>query len=397
MKKILLIITGSIAAYKSIELIRILQKKSYEVEVILTKSAQKFVTELLVASIAKNKIHTELFDDGENGMSHINLSRRNDLIIVAPASADFIAKMTHGFGDDLASTTILAANKPIFIAPAMNEKMWNYQSNIENIEKLKNRDINFIEPEKDELACGEVGVGKMADPSIISNEIDSFFAYQNKLSGKNIIITGGSTREKIDPVRFIGNNSSGKQAIYLANILKKMGGDVKLIAGNIEAKIPLEENKITKVVSADEMFLATKNLLSNSKPENTIFIACAAVCDYKIADYSQHKIKKEKGQNLTLNLTENVDILQNVGNSDQRPNLVIGFAAEGENIIEYARKKLKQKKCDLIVANNIAGGKIFNNEDSDAILVEENQENILGKISKKLLSQKIADWIIKNS
>ncbi len=397
MKKILLIITGSIAAYKAVELIRLLQKKSYKVEVILTKSAQKFVTELLVASIAKNKIHTNLFDDGQNGMSHINLSRNNDLIIVAPASADFIAKMANGYGDDLASTTILAANKKIMVAPAMNEKMWNYHANLENIKKLENQSVIFLNPKKDELACGEIGIGKMQEPDQIIKKVDEFFEQSTALKGKNIIITGGSTQEMIDPVRFIGNKSSGKQAIYLAKILQEMGANIELIAANILPKIPIADKFITNVCSADEMYLKTSEKISQYPSKSTIFIACAAVCDYKPKKFSQNKIKKQEAKNLTIELEENIDILKTISNSSNRPSLVIGFAAEGCNIINYAQEKLKRKNCDLIIANNIENGQIFNSEESQAVLIDKNyQDQKLTKTSKLELAQKIASWICQN-
>lgn len=394
-KKILLIITGSIAAYKAVELIRILQKKSYEVEVILTKAAQEFITPLLVSSIAKNKIHTNLFDDGEDGMAHINLSRRNDLIVVAPASADFIAKMANGFGDDLASTTILAANKQIMIAPAMNEKMWYYEANLQNLEKLQKQGITLIQPSKDELACGEVGVGKMKDPQEISQEIEDYFLNSEKLKGKKIIITGGSTREMIDPVRFIGNNSSGKQSIYLAQVLSLMGAEIEFIAGNISKEINIKNTKVTKTYSAQEMMEKTKQKVEDCDPKNTVFIGCAAVSDYRVKNKSDKKIKKEDQENLTLELEKNQDILEFVANNKNRPALVIGFAAESQNLVEYARKKLINKNCDLILANNVKKGEIFGSEASEAILVERNSENDLGITSKKEVAKEICNWILK--
>lgn len=392
-KKILLIITGSVAAYKSVELIRILQKKSYQVEVVLTKAAQEFITPLLVSSIAKNKIHTNLFDDGEDGMLHINLSRRNDLIVIAPASADFIAKIANGFGDDLASTSILASNKKIFIAPAMNEKMWNYQANIENISRLKNFGALFINPKKDELACGEIGVGKMANPDEIFQRIDDFFKNQDKLKGKKIIITGGSTIEMIDPVRFIGNNSSGKQAIYLAQILSEMGAEIEFIAGNINQEIAVEKSKISFVKSADEMFEKVNEKLENCDLKNTIFISCAAVCDYKVKEIAKEKIKKEANEKLTLELEKNIDILNFVGNQEKRPEIVIGFAAESENLLEFAKQKLSKKNCDLIVGNDVMNGKIFGSEISTGFLLDKNSCKSFNEISKIEVAKLIADWI----
>lgn len=391
-KKILLIITGSIAAYKAVDLMRLLQKKSFEVSVILTKAAQEFVTPLLVSSIAKHKIYTELFSaDDVDGMTHIKLSRDHDLIVVAPASADFIAKMANGYADDLASTVISAANKKIMIAPAMNEKMWENAATQKNIATLAESGVAMVDPAIDALACGEVGVGKMREPVEIAATIEEFFANQNKLAGKKIILTGGGTREYIDPVRFIGNDSSGKQAIALVKTLTEMGADVEFIAANIFMRIPLPVNKVTHVKSADEMFAAVKKLL----PAAHTFIGCAAVSDYKVKNISPQKIKKEKAENLTLELIKNEDILDFVGHAPNRPALVVGFAAESENLLKNAQEKLNKKNCDLIIANDIEGGAIFGAASSKAYLVEKNTTQDLGKISKdelaKIIAKKIAE------
>ena len=403
-KKILLVITGSIAAYKAVELLRLLQKKSFEVSVILTKAAQEFVTPLLVSSIAKHKIYTELFSaDDADGMTHIKLSRDHDLIIVAPASADFIAKMANGFADDLASTVILAANKKIMVAPAMNEKMWENDATQKNLVTLAESGVSTIAPTADELACGEIGIGKMREPTEIMVAIEDFFANQNKLLGKKILITGGGTREYIDPVRFIGNDSSGKQAIELVKTFSEMGADVEFIAANIFMKIPLPANKITHVKSADEMFAAVKNKIEKNSHENNsaknqtpaidIVIGCAAVSDYKVKNISAQKIKKNATKNLTLELVENIDILDFVGHAKNRPALVIGFAAESENLLQNAQEKLQKKNCDLIIANDIENGAIFGAAASKAYLIEKNSTKDLGKITKHELAKKIADKI----
>lgn len=393
-KKILLIITGSVAAYKAVDLVRLLQKKSHEVSVILTKAAQEFVTPLLVSSIAKNKIYTELFSsDDVDGMTHIKLSRDNDLILVAPASADFIAKMANGYADDLASTVLLAANKQIIIAPAMNEKMWENDSTKRNLQKLAESGISIIEPLSDILACGENGVGKMQEPTQIADFVADFFANQNKLAGKKIILTGGGTREYIDPVRFIGNDSSGKQALELAKVLSEMGADVEFIAANIFMKIPLPANKTTHVKTADEMFAAVKNKIAQSD----VFIGCAAVSDYKVKNVSTQKIKKNTTKNLALELVENIDILDFVGHAKNRPALVIGFAAESENLIKNAQEKLQKKNCDLIIANDIENGSIFGALATKAYLVEKNSMQDLGKITKNELAKIIAKKIAENA
>ncbi len=391
-KKILLIITGSVAAYKAIELARILQKKSFEVTCVLTKAAQEFITPLQVSSVMQNKVYTDLFlDEDVAGMTHIKLSRDNDLIIVAPATADFIAKMANGIADDLASTVLLAANKKIMVAPAMNEKMWEKLATQTNLAKLGESDVSIIAPVSDILACGEFGVGKMREPAEIAIKIEDFFANQNKLNGKKILITGGGTREMIDPVRFIGNDSSGKQAIALAKVLSEMGADVTLIAANINEKIPLKNENIIRVKTADEMFNATKNELS----KNQVFIGCAAVADYKIKNPSNKKIKKEDAQNLTLELEKNIDILDFVGHAPNRPALVIGFAAESENLVKNAQAKLRKKNCDLIVANDIENGAIFGASDSKAYLITKNSTQSLEKISKEALAYLVGNAIVE--
>ncbi len=391
-KKILLIITGSVAAYKSVELARLLQKNGFEVSCILTKAAQEFITQLQVASaINSNKVYVDLFSrDDVDGMAHIKLSRDNDLILVAPASADFVAKMANGYADDLASTVVLAADKKIIIAPAMNEKMWENDATKKNMTAVLEAGVSVLEPLSDVLACGEEGVGKMQNAEIIIEKINEFFANQNKLRGKKILITAGGTREYIDPVRFIGNDSSGRQAIELAKILSDMGAEVEMIAANIFMKIPLAKNKITHIKSADEMFETVKNKIS----ANDVFIGCAAVSDYKVKNYSAQKIKKEKTQNLVLELEKNIDILDFVGHAKNRPALVVGFAAESENLIEQAKEKLQKKNCDLIVANDIENGAIFGATASAACLVFKNKIEDLGKISKNQLAQKIALTII---
>ncbi len=391
-KKILLIITGSIAAYKAMDLLRLLQKKSYEVTCILTKSACEFITPLLASSLSGKKTYTDLFStDDEIEMGHIQLSRGSDLIVVAPATADFIAKIANGFADDLASNVILAANKKIILAPAMNEKMWENKQTQKNLAKVLGSGIAMVEPEKDILACGELGIGKMAAPEKICEKICDFFARQNQLKGKKILITGGATFEQIDPVRFIGNHSSGKQSIEIAKVLHEMGADVTLIAGNIREVIQLPKEKIIRVKTAQEMFDAVKKNLA----KKNVFIGCAAVSDFRLKKISKQKIKKTATKNLTLELEKNPDILEFVGTSKQRPALVIGFAAESQNLEKFAREKLQKKNCNLIVANDIESGKIFGSDETKAIFVSKNKTENLGKISKEKLAELLAAKICK--
>jgi phosphopantothenoylcysteine decarboxylase/phosphopantothenate--cysteine ligase len=403
--KILLIITGSIASYKAMDLVRLLRKKSFDVTCVLTKSAEQFITPLLASSLSGNKTYNELFaSEDYTGIDHIKLSREADLIVVAPTTADFIAKMANGYADDLASNVILAANKKIIIAPAMNEKMWQNQQTQKNLTKLTESGISVIDPKSDILACGEVGIGKMAESEEICEKICQFFENQNRLLGKKILITGGATFEPIDSVRFIGNRSSGKQAIALVKVLTEMGADVTLIAANIREIIPLPQNKIINVKTADEMLEAVDSFIKNYHDKVLdVFIACAAVADFKVKNFSKDKIKKtsieeeesksklsdkslpnfsKRVKNLTLELVQNPDILEFVGHNKNRPKLVIGFAAESSNVENYAQEKLKRKNCDLILANDIEDGEIFGSNNSKAFLVKKESITNLGKITK---------------
>ncbi len=391
-KKILLIITGSIAAYKAMDLVRLLVKKSFDVRCVLTKGATEFITPLLAASLSNNKAYSDLFShDDEVEMGHIQLSRQADLIVVAPATADFIAKIAGGYADDLASSVILAANKKIFVAPAMNEKMWLAAATQTNLSKLQNSEITIIEPENDMLACGEIGLGKLASAEKICEKIEDFFVNQNLLKGKKILLTGGSTIEAIDPVRFIGNHSSGKQAIAIAKILSEMGADVTFIAGNISKAIPLKDEKIIRVKSADEMMDAVKKNLA----KQDVFVACAAVADFKVKNIAKQKIKKTGDKNMVLELVQNPDILGFVGNAKSKPKMIIGFAAESENLEKFGLQKLQKKNCDLIVANNIENGAIFGSNQTSGIFIESKKTEKFSQISKDELAKILAQKIVK--
>jgi phosphopantothenoylcysteine decarboxylase/phosphopantothenate--cysteine ligase len=369
-KRILLIITGSIAAYKSLDLIRLLKKFDYQVNVVMTKAAKEFITPLLVSSISGSQVYQDLFSlSEENEMGHINLSRKNDLIVVAPASADIIAKMSVGTGDDLASTTLLASNKPVFVAPAMNEKMWLSSSNQKNIILLRERGVKILDPKTDILACGEFGVGKMVDVEEIFAKVDAFFNEKKLLNGKKIVVTAGATFEAIDPVRFIGNYSSGKQGIAIGERLADLGADVIFIAANIEQNINLNSKSIVRVKSADEMMTAVNEAIIDADA----FIGAAAVADFKPKNYSSGKIKKDKKSFNSIDLVENIDILKTVGSLDKRPKIVIGFAAESDDLIKNASKKLTEKNCDLIVANDIKNGQVFGSNYNQVSILSKNK------------------------
>lgn len=388
-KNILLIITGSVAAYKSVDLIRLFSKANHTVTPIMTRGAEEFITPLLVSSISGNRVLDKLFSpDDESKIGHINLSRQNDIIIVAPATADFIAKMANGLADDLASSVILAANKPIFTAPAMNEKMWTNKQTQKNLQILRENGVKIIEPKSDVLACGEYGVGKMVEPLEIFTKIHNFFENKNKLNGKKIIITAGATYEPIDPVRFIGNYSSGKQGIKIAEKFSECGADVVLIAGNIKENINLPKDKIVRVKTAEDMLNATLKHLKKSD----IFISCAAVADFRPKKIVKEKIKKEKSALKNLELIENVDILKTIANHKNRPKIVVGFAAESSDLVNNAKAKLKAKNCDFVLANDIDDGNVFGSEYNQITLLDRK-----GKIEKweKMTKEEVAERLVE--
>lgn len=395
-KKILLVITGSVAAYKAMDLLRLLRKQGFDVTCVLTAAAEQFITPLLASSLSGNKTYNQLFSPSDTlGIDHINLSRQSDLIVVAPATADFIAKIVHGYGDDLASTAILAANKKIILAPAMNEKMWHNSQTQKNLKSAFESGISIVEPESDILACGEIGIGKMAAPEKIFQKISAFFANQNLLKGKKILITGGATFEPIDPVRFIGNRSSGKQAVEIATVLHEMGAEVTLVAGNfseaVSSRLSFTKNQIISIKTAEEMFAAVKKNLAKTH----VFIGCAAVADFKMKEISTTKIKKSGREKLTLELVKNPDILEFVGTTKSRPKLVIGFAAESTNLEKYAKEKLLKKNCDLVVANHIESGEIFGSPQTAACFVGKKKTENLGKITKAKLAELLAQKIVE--
>jgi len=389
-KKILLIICGGIAAYKSLELIRLLKKKGAEVKTVLTKNATKFVTPLSIASLSQEKVYTNLFDhDNEAEMDHISLSRWSDLILIAPATANTISKISSGTADDLASTVILASNKEIFLAPAMNVRMWEHPSNKENLNKIKNIGYKIIGPEIGDMACGEYGEGKMTEPEKIINYIEEHFKNKNINKKFKALVTAGPTQEYIDPVRYITNKSSGKQGYAIANSLKNNGFNTTLISGptNI-SEIP--GIKLIKVNSAEEMLNAT---LANLPTDVAIF--SAAVADYRVNKIESEKIKKK--DNLNISLEKNIDILRHISNHNSlRPKLVIGFAAETNNLEKNSKKKLLEKNCDWIIANDVSKSDIgFNSEYNEVSIFYKNMKNEkITKMKKTILADKIVKRIV---
>ena len=391
-KKILLIICGGIAAYKSLEIIRLLKKSGVIIKTILTKSGAEFVTPLSITSLSQSKVYQDLFGiENETEMDHISLSRWADLILIAPITANTISKLANGNSDDLASTVVLASNKKIFIAPAMNVRMWDHQSTKKNIAKLKSYNYRLIGPEIGDMACGEYGEGKMSEPKKIVNELEIYFEnlkINNKLKA---IVTAGPTNEYIDPVRFITNKSSGKQGYEIAKSLSKKGFDTTLISGPTNLEIDSDINLI-KVETAEEMFQATLNSLPAD-----VAIFSAAVGDYKIKEISKIKIKKE--DKLNLELEKNVDILNYVSNHNSlRPKLVVGFAAETNNLEKYADKKLNEKNCDWIIANDVSNEKIGFNSDFNevSIFYKNNKTDKLKYKPKSEISDELVEKIINH-
>ena len=389
MKKILFIISGSISAYKSLDLLKYLINENFDIEVILTKSGQKFLTPLSVSSLINKKIHTDIFSKKEslNHMEHINLTRNSDLLVVCPASANIIAKLANGYADDLASTTLAAANKKIFIVPAMNKKMWENPANKKNIKELKNREVKIIGPTKGNLACGEIGFGRMEEIKIIKKNIKDFFYTKKIINKKKILVTAGPTIEAIDPVRYISNFSSGKQGYEIANCAYTYGAETILITGPTYIEPP-EVTKLIKVKSAEEMFnesikICKKNLID-------VAFLTAAVSDWKIKKKDK-KYKKNENIFNQIKYKENKDILHMISNlKKKRPKIVCGFAAETNLLINNARKKLLSKKCDFIFANKISDK--FNPIGSDfneiSVLGKNKQKN-WSKMTKKKLAEKI--------
>ena len=388
-KKILLVICGGIAAYKSLETIRILKKNGCEIKTILTKSAKEFVTPLSVGSLSNGKVYYDLFNvENENQMDHISLSRWADLILVEPATANTISKLAKGSSEDLASTVILASNKPIFLVPAMNVRMWEHPSTKENLQILKNYSYKIIGPEVGEMACGEYGEGKMTEPLDVINTINNYFFSINKNYNFKALVTAGPTKEYIDPVRFITNKSSGKQGYEIAKSLSRNGFQTTLISGPTNLKID-DEIKLIEVETAEQMFKETQKNLPVD-----VAIFSAAVSDFKISKKSDLKIKKR--DEFTVKLEKNVDIINYVSNhNSMRPKLVIGFAAETNNLEENAIKKLKNKNCDMIIANDVSNQSIGFDSDLNEVTIfykNKTKEKLLIK-SKSLISDEIVERV----
>ena len=351
-RRILLIISGSIAAYKSLELIRRLRERGAAVRCIMTAAAQHFVTPLSVASLSEDKVYTDLWSlTDESEMGHIRLSREADLVVVAPASADLIARMATGLADDLATTALLASDKPVLIAPTMNLVMWVHPATRVNLATLEARGVKRVGPGSGELACGEVGSGRMAEPLEIIAVIERVLVPDARLAEKRVLVTSGPTREPIDPVRYISNHSSGKQGHAIAAALAALGADTVLVSGPTQEPAPAGV-RVVSVETAEEMLAACQAALPVD-----VAVMAAAVADWRVETAGRHKVKKDGRAPPVLRLVENPDILATISqHGNDRPALVIGFAAETDNVVQNARMKRLRKRCDWILANDVSPG-----------------------------------------
>ena len=390
-KKILLIICGGISAYKSLELIRLFKKNGARVKTILTKNAKEFVTPLSVSSLSQEKVYDDIFSaENEAEMDHISLSRWADAVLVAPITANTISKVASGNAEDLASTVLLASNKQIFLAPAMNVRMWEHPSTKENILKLKSFGYKIIGPEIGDMACGEYGEGKMTEPNEIVNTLKNYFSNLDKNKKLKALVTAGPTNEYIDPVRFITNKSSGKQGYEIAKCLRDNGFDTTLISGKTSIK-PLDGVNFVSVETAEEMF---KESLNNLPTDVAIF--SAAVSDFKVKNYKSTKIKKNEEFNLELE--KNIDILNHISNHNSlRPKITIGFAAETNDVSINAKKKLNEKNCDWVIANDVSDQTIGFGSDFNKISIfyKDKPEENFEKMSKSLVAEEIVKRVIQ--
>lgn len=392
-KRILLIISGGIAAYKALELIRLIRKSGGSVTAVMTKSAHEFITPLSVAALSENKVYDELFNlTDEAEMGHISLSRENDIILVMPATANILAKMAHGIADDLPTTLLLATDSPVMVAPSMNVRMWEHPATQTNMQVLQDNGVKIVGPDEGDMACGEFGFGRLAEPADILTALNDHFSKGKTLAGKHVLITAGPTHEPIDPVRFIGNLSSGKQGYALAAAARDAGAKVTLITGPSNQELPIGVTTI-KIQTADQMLAA----VSKALPAD-IAIFAAAVADWKVAKYSDKKIKKQAGiDDKTLSFIENPDILKTTSNLTKgRPQIVVGFAAETNDVLQNAQAKIKRKGCDLIVVNDVSPQTgIMGGDYNQVSIINKNNPDIvqLERASKAEIATQIIKYI----
>ena len=389
--RILLIISGGIAAYKSLELIRRMKDQGWFVRVILTKGGSQFVTPLSVSALSGEKTYTDLFSlTDEAEMGHIRLARDADLVVIAPASANMMARITHGMADDLASTAVLATGAPLLIAPAMNPFMWANPATQHNIKTLRARGVAFIGPDRGDMACGEDGAGRLSDPMAIIDAAEKMLPGKGRLRGKTALVTSGPTHEPIDGVRYIANRSSGKQGHAIAQALANEGAKVTLVTGPV-TETPPHNVQIVSVTTAQEMLDASLAAMPSD-----IAICAAAVADWAVDGAGASKLKKTEGQPPQLNFKENPDILATISSLQQRPRLVIGFAAETDDVLTYAASKRSRKGCDWILANDVGAERpVFGADDNLVHLITAQGAETWPLMSKADVAKTLADAIIK--
>ncbi len=388
-KNILLGITGGIAAYKSADLARRLREVGAEVRVVMTEHAKEFITPLTMQAVSGNPVHADLFDlKAEAAMGHIDLARWADAILIAPATADFMAKLAHGEAGDLLTTLCLATKAPIAVAPAMNQGMWKNTRTVENLQALIKKGIHVFGPGEGSQACGDVGLGRMLEPLELVEQLQKIFM-TGSLYNKHVVITAGPTREAIDPVRYLTNASSGKMGYALAEAAHEAGARVTLVSGPVHLRPPARIECLN-VISAQEMYAAVMNVISDAD----IFIGVAAVADYRCVEVATQKISKSNHATLTLALERNPDILASVAALKKRP-FVIGFAAETENVIENARAKVVNKKLDMIVANQVGEKMGFEEDDNSVVVLVNNTQHEFAKTSKNKLARELIAFIAR--
>ena len=393
-KKILIVVGGGISAYKALDLIRLLKKNNVDVKTILTKSGKEFVTPLSITTLTKNKTFEDIFDkNSEAEIDHIALSRWADLIVVLPTTANFMTKLSIGKAEDLATTVLLASNKDILLVPAMNVRMWLHKATQNNLKILQDYGYHFIGPEKGEMACGEYGEGKMSSPRQIFSYLKNYFFEKNLIKNKNLkaLVTTGPTREYLDPVRYISNESSGKQGYEVALALKKLGIKTKLIAGPSNL-ISSRDLKIKKIISAKQMM----NEVKKSLPVD-VAVCAAAVSDFRPINKSKNKIKKNKANLNSIRLEKNPDILDYLSkNNKARPKVVVGFSAETENVIQNSKIKIKEKYCDLIIVNDVSKKDSGFNSDYNRVSIIDKKGKIksIPRNKKSFIASTIAKIIL---
>lgn len=388
-RNIIIGVCGGIAAYKSAELVRQLQKQGANVRVVMTEGAQAFITPLTLQALSGNPVHTELLDaEAERGMGHIELARWADAIVIAPATADVLAKLANGDADNLLTTLVLATAAPVFVAPAMNQQMWAQTATQDNCDTLRQRKFVFVGPDAGEQACGDVGSGRMSEPADIVEALNTHFP-SRALEGLRLVITAGPTREAIDPVRFIGNHSSGKMGFALARAAIEAGATVTLVAGPVHLDTPARTTRID-VESARDML----NACQNACHQADIFIACAAVADYRPVTVADHKLKKQGDSGLTIELTQNPDIVATI--SREFPSLyTVGFAAETQHVLDHAREKRIRKQLDLIIANDVGNDAVFGQDHNRVIIIGSELELHLPEASKLDVARTCIDELAK--